>query len=144
MIEEEEWTLESLYAAAAAFPSKVAQCPQRTWAILTPYNHTKNFVMWAKDQSIQLPQFETAQVYADDLLDMYMQYKSCVSQIQSVLENPTAYKRRSVKDSISTEIMELVKARTSLKVQMKAISETIDKLWVLARLTIYQLLLTSF
>ncbi|KAM0425766.1 hypothetical protein ACHAPT_009016 [Fusarium lateritium] len=126
--QDEEWTLESLYAAAAAFPSKVAECPQRTWAILTPYNHTKGFVVWAKDHSIQLPQFETAQVYADDLLDMYMQYKSCVNQVQSVLEEPSAYVKRPGDDSIGTKVADLVKARTSLKDQMKAISQTIDKL----------------
>ncbi|KAJ4180680.1 hypothetical protein NW755_011575 [Fusarium falciforme] len=126
--EEEEWTLESLYAAAAAFPSRVAQCPQRTWAILTPYNHTKNFVVWANDQGIRLPQFETAQVYADDLLDMYMEYKSCVKQIQTILENPDAYLVRAVENAVGTGIGELIKARTSLKAQMKAINQTIDKL----------------
>ncbi|KAJ4171576.1 hypothetical protein NW754_013346 [Fusarium falciforme] len=126
--EEEEWTLESLYAAAAAFPSRVAQCPQRTWAILTPYNHTKNFVVWANDQGIRLPQFETVQVYADDLLDMYMEYKSCVKQIQTILENPDAYLVRAVENAVGTGIGELIKARTSLKAQMKAISQTIDKL----------------
>ncbi|RSL44804.1 hypothetical protein CEP54_014537 [Fusarium duplospermum] len=126
--EGEEWTLESLYAAAAAFPSKVAECPQRTWAILTPYDHAKNFAAWAKAQGIQLAQFETAQVYADDLLDMHMEYNSCIKQIQTILQNSGAYVAKAVDNAIGTGMGELLKARKLCKAQMNAISETIDKL----------------
>ncbi|KAL2674197.1 hypothetical protein Neosp_012647 [[Neocosmospora] mangrovei] len=126
--EEKEWNLEDLYAAAAAFPSKVAQCPQRTWAILTPYNHTKNFVTWANDQGIQLPQFETAQAYAEDLLDTYIEYKSCVKQVQAILQRPDAYVGRAFENAIGTGIGELIEVRSSLKAQMNAISQIIDEL----------------
>lgn len=30
-VEVTQWDLESMYAAAAAFPARVAACPQRTW-----------------------------------------------------------------------------------------------------------------
>lgn len=128
MIGEEEWNLEYLHVAAAEFPSRVAKCPQRTWAILTPYNHTKNFVAWANDQGIQLPQFEMAQVYAEDLLDMYIEYKICIKQVQAILQRPDAYVVRAVENAIGTGIGELIEARASLKAQMNVISQIVDEL----------------
>ncbi|RSM05988.1 hypothetical protein CDV31_009322 [Fusarium ambrosium] len=122
------WTLESLYAAATAFPSKVAQYPKPTWAILTPYDQTKNFVTWAKNHGIQLAQFETAQAYASDLLDMYMEYCGCTSQIRTILEDPGAYVARAVDNAVGTGMGELLRARNMLEAQRDAISEIIDKL----------------
>ncbi|KAK3984473.1 hypothetical protein QBC44DRAFT_388282 [Cladorrhinum sp. PSN332] len=125
--EDEEWTLESLYRTAAAFPAKVAECPQRTWAILTPYNHTKNFVEWSKKHDIRLPQFEGAQSFANDLLDMYMEYKNCVNRIQSVLTNPLDYVASGSSDAIDIRIEKLLEVRAELKRQMKLINRVIDK-----------------
>ncbi|RSL73072.1 hypothetical protein CEP53_000887 [Fusarium sp. AF-6] len=122
------WTLESLYTAAAAFPSKVAQYPKPTWAILTPYDQTKNFVMWAKDHGIQLAQFETAQAYASELLDTYMEYRGCTRQMRTILEDPGAYVARAVDNAVGTGMGELLKARKMVEAQRDAISEIIDEL----------------
>ncbi|VUC31601.1 unnamed protein product [Clonostachys rosea] len=126
--ENEEWTLETLYKAAAAFPAKVANCPQKTWAILTPYNHTKNFVAWAEKNDIKIPQFDVAQVFTSDLLDMYMEYKNCVTRIQAVLTNPLDYVLSPVPDAIGISVHELLRIRKHMKMQMKLISRDVDRI----------------
>jgi hypothetical protein len=123
---EEEWSLDTLYKAAAAFPSKVARCPQRTWAILTPYTHTKNFVVWAADKQIKVPHFDGAEMYTSDLLDMYMEYKFMIGRIQGILANPLEYVISPVTNAFSISIDELLQVRKDCKAQMKLITGEMD------------------
>lgn len=41
---EQQWDIKSLMQAAARFPDLVADCPQRTYAILTKYDNLRSFV----------------------------------------------------------------------------------------------------
>ncbi|KAJ3530965.1 hypothetical protein NM208_g9089 [Fusarium decemcellulare] len=124
--ENQGWTLDSLYSAASAFPANVARCPQKTWAILTPYYHSKSFLAWSKTKSIKVPQFEGALVYANVLLDMFMEYKTLVGRIQAVLSNPVDYIATQAENPIRVNIGELLEVRRVLSMQMKKITKTVD------------------
>jgi hypothetical protein len=124
--EAEEWTLESLMRAAAGFPTKVAACPQRTYAILTKYNSNLSFVAYARKNKIRLRDYSVAARYAGDLLDMYMEYKSNLARLQDVLSNPNAYKLAPVSDPIDIKVNGLVEERKNMKKAMKRIVHEID------------------
>ncbi|KAG8745096.1 hypothetical protein FRC12_014654, partial [Ceratobasidium sp. 428] len=88
---DEDWSLESLFRAAAAFPAQVAACPRRTWAILTPYNNNATFLNWSISRTVKPYDFHAVTTYAADLLDTYMAYKNNVRRIQSILDSPRSY-----------------------------------------------------
>ncbi|KAF4332225.1 hypothetical protein FBEOM_13986 [Fusarium beomiforme] len=126
--ENQSWTLDSLYSAAAAFPANVARCPQKTWAILTPYYHSKSFLKWSKDKKIKVPQFDGALVYANALLDMFMEYKTLVGRIQAVLNNPVNYICTKADNPIRVNVIELLEVRKELNKEMKKITKMVDKI----------------
>ncbi|TGJ82973.1 hypothetical protein E0Z10_g5809 [Xylaria hypoxylon] len=124
--DDEEWTLDSLLKAAAAFPSNVAKCPQRTWAILTRYNNNRSFMKWAAGENIVVPDFNRAQQITSDLLDDFMEYKHNLSRLQAVMANPSAYEESTYPNAVKTDIAALVKERKALKGEMSTISKVID------------------
>ncbi|CUA68061.1 hypothetical protein RSOLAG22IIIB_07735 [Rhizoctonia solani] len=124
--DDEEWSLEALYRAAAAFPAKVAVCPQRTWAILTPYENNPEFVQWALEHDIKPYDYSGVKSYASDLLDTYMGYKNNMRRIQSVLANPTGYVLGPARDPISISVKDLVLARKQMKAEMTKIMDEVD------------------
>ncbi|KAG9495540.1 hypothetical protein J7337_013789 [Fusarium musae] len=126
--ETQGWTLDSLYSAAAAFPANVARCPQKTWAILTPYYHLSSFLSWSKTLEIKVPKFDGALVYANVLLDMFMEYKTLVGRIQAVLNNPVDYIPTQSENPIRVNIRELLGVRKILSMQMKEITKTVDQI----------------
>lgn len=77
---EQPWNIQSVMQAAARFPSLVAACPQRTYAILTKYDNLRSFVSLrpAKYSPIQ---YENAQVYTNVLMDAFMSYKSLYKKL---------------------------------------------------------------
>ena len=77
---EQPWNIQSIMEAAARFPSLVANCPQRTHAILTKYDSLRSFVSLrpAKYSPIQ---YENAQIYTNVLMDAFMSYKSLYKKI---------------------------------------------------------------
>lgn len=86
---EQPWNIQSVMQAAARFPSLVADCPQRTYAILTKYDSLRSFVS-LRPAAYSPIQYENAQIYTGVLMDAFMSYKSLykklgdqVSSIQS-------------------------------------------------------------
>jgi hypothetical protein len=77
---EQQWDIQSLMAAAARFPDLVADCPQRTYAILTKYDSLRSFVS-AKPASYTTLQYENAQIYTSTLLDSFVSYKSLYKRL---------------------------------------------------------------
>ncbi|KAI1109969.1 hypothetical protein F5Y14DRAFT_444299 [Nemania sp. NC0429] len=67
---EQQWDIQSLMAAAARFPDLVAECPQRTYAILTK-----------KPASYTPLQYENAQIYTNTLLDAFVSYKALYKRL---------------------------------------------------------------
>ncbi|KAI3326738.1 hypothetical protein HD806DRAFT_416024 [Xylariaceae sp. AK1471] len=142
--DSEEWTLDSLLRAAAAFPSRVASCPQRTWAVLTRYDNNRSFVRWAKGANIVVPDFNRAQQITTDLLDDFMEHKHNLSRLQAVMANPALYSMadttslfgeesqpgqlQQAEKPVGTDVMSLVAERKLIKDEMKKISDSIDAL----------------
>ncbi|KAG8691310.1 hypothetical protein FRC11_005057 [Ceratobasidium sp. 423] len=124
--DEEEWSLEALHHVAAAFPSKVALCPQRTWAVLTPYRNNPEFVEWAIEHDIKPHDYSGVKSYASDLLDTYIGYKNNLRRIQCVLANPTGYILGPSRDPISISVKDLVLARKQIKAEMTKIMNEVD------------------
>ncbi|CCO33670.1 hypothetical protein BN14_07755 [Rhizoctonia solani AG-1 IB] len=124
--DDEEWSQETLHRIAAAFPAKVALCPQRTWAVLTPYGNNPEFVQWALEHDITPYDYSGVKSYASDLLDTYMSYKNNLRRIQSVLANPTGYVLGPAKDPISISVKDLVLARKQMKAEMTKIMDEVD------------------
>lgn len=128
--ESGEWSLDTLLRTAAAFPARVASCPQHTWAILTKYDNDRDFVLWADKNKITIPQYQGVQAYVSDLLDMYMAYKNNIAKLQAVLQNPKDYVMSSAPEAISTTIAALAGERKKMKAQMGLIVKEIDILCI--------------
>lgn len=77
---EQQWDIQSLMAAAARFPDLVADCPQRTYAILTKYDALRSFVA-RKPASYTPLQYENAQIYTNTLLDSFVSYKALYKRL---------------------------------------------------------------
>ncbi|KAF3762918.1 hypothetical protein M406DRAFT_45333, partial [Cryphonectria parasitica EP155] len=77
---EQPWNIQSVMQAAARFPSLVADCPQRTHAILTKYESLRSFVSLKPAQYSPL-QYENAQIYTNVLMDAFMSYKSLYKKL---------------------------------------------------------------
>ena len=72
---EQQWDIKSLMQAAARSADLVADCPQRTYTILTKYDSFRSFV--ARRPASYTPlQYENAQIYTNALMDSFMTYKS--------------------------------------------------------------------
>lgn len=107
----------------------VAACPQRTWAILTPYDQNKTFVAWAEKNKITVPRFRIAQAYTSRLLDMYMLYKNNLARVQSALSDPTNYTAvDGVPLAVEVGIGALLTARKQMREEMRKIVAQVDEL----------------
>ena len=116
--------------ASASFPSRVAEIPQRTWAILTPYRNNSGFVKWASDNKIELPDFSNVRPYVEGLLDNYMKFKNNLTRIQAVLVDPDRFQVSPFPNAVKLDIRDLVKERKLLKDEMQTIVTVIDILCV--------------
>ncbi|KAI3531206.1 hypothetical protein CSPX01_14339 [Colletotrichum filicis] len=90
---EEDWTLETMRAAALKFPDLVARTPMRTHAILTKYSALRTFQTALKaGQSIQslIPSFEKAGVYTTVLQEAYLDFKTIAKNLQVLAFNVSA------------------------------------------------------
>ena len=76
---QDDWSIEALKKAAAAFPDLVAITPQRTYAILTRYTALESFHRQQTD--FKPLDYENAGIYTGALLDAYMDYKAMWKQI---------------------------------------------------------------
>ncbi|KAL7908188.1 hypothetical protein GGI35DRAFT_480902 [Trichoderma velutinum] len=124
----EEWTLESLIRAASEFPARVAACPQRTWAVLTPYTHNQSFVKWAAESKICVPTFSHIEQYTLNLLDSYMLYKNHLARLQAAIGNPPAFKESKYDNRISLDVHSLIKERKAIKLEMIKIVDIVNSL----------------
>ena len=77
---EQQWDIASMMQAAARFPDLVADCPQRTYAILTKYDTLRSFVA-LKPEAYTPLQYENAQIYTNALMDAFMSYKSLYKRL---------------------------------------------------------------
>ncbi|KAL2850461.1 hypothetical protein BJX68DRAFT_266671 [Aspergillus pseudodeflectus] len=126
--DQDEWTLQELFRAAAAFPARVSKTPKRTHAILTKYDNNLSFLSWAQPRQIKIPQYDNAYAYARELLDMYMSYKGHMALVQDTLASPDKFRKNDAVDAIDVSISSLATTRKIIRAEMSTIVEDIDKL----------------
>jgi hypothetical protein len=123
---KQDWDITSMYAAAAAFPSSVAKCPQRTWAILTPYKANRSFVEWTLRSGVKTLQYDLITSYTAELFDSFMDYKLLLKQVQKILSNRSKYRQRTgVVDAIDTDIRTLLSLRAAFRDEQTKIVEAV-------------------
>jgi hypothetical protein len=84
-----------MFAAAAAFPDKVATCPQRTWAILTKYTANRSFVAWSRKEKFTSLMYDNVLSYTDELFENFMEYKQLVKLTDQILASPGSYQGKN-------------------------------------------------
>ncbi|OBS29592.1 hypothetical protein FPOA_03529 [Fusarium poae] len=123
------WDIDSMYASAAAFPAAVAQCPQRTWAILTPYKANRSFVKWSTGSPIKTLQYDLIASFTAELFDSFMDYKMLLKDVQNIISNRKDYRQRiGVVDAIDTNLKTLLSVRGALRDEQTKIVEAIGVL----------------
>ncbi|EKJ79151.1 hypothetical protein FPSE_00752 [Fusarium pseudograminearum CS3096] len=123
------WDIDSMYDAAAAFPAAVAQCPQRTWAILTPYKANRSFVKWSTGSPVKTLQYDLIASFTAELFDSFMDYKMLLKDVQNIISNRKDYRQRiGVVDAIDTNLKTLLSVRGALRDEQTKIVEAIGVL----------------
>lgn len=106
----DDWTIDSLKRAAAAFPDLVAITPQRTYAILTKYTALEDFHL--KNRSYDVLSYENAGIYTGQLLDSFMDYKMLWKQISNASFELEANRATIDMGEISEEMASHAKVKT--------------------------------
>ncbi|KAF5567606.1 hypothetical protein FPHYL_3229 [Fusarium phyllophilum] len=124
----EEWTIDSLIRVSSAFADNVAQCPQRTWAILTRYDTVPNFVVWSRglDTPVVVRRYEGVQRYTSELLDMYIEYKGNLLILNDAIRHQDRYDEAKADDRVALALGALIEARKSLRAEMSKIAAKIE------------------
>jgi hypothetical protein len=76
----EDWTFDTMKAAALKFPQLVSKTPMRTHAILTKYTALRSF--FTTNAQVSLPMFEKARVYTSLLQEAFFDYKTIAKNLQ--------------------------------------------------------------
>jgi len=106
---QDDWDIDTLKKAAAAFPECVAITPQRTYAILTKYSALESFHRQATD--FKPLDYENAGIYTGSLLDAYMDYKSLWKQISNATHELEVNRATIDRGEPSEEIASLARVR---------------------------------
>ncbi|KAK0528578.1 hypothetical protein OC835_004615 [Tilletia horrida] len=121
---EEAWTIQSLTRAANRFPDCVAQSPQRTHAILTKYETLRSYQM-NQPPEVSPIEYENAQQYANELLDIFMSYKAMYSRLTTQITEVQAGVLKFKKDpKEATRLKDQEDERTRLRVQYKLLADS--------------------
>ncbi|KAI0198005.1 hypothetical protein F4808DRAFT_463216 [Astrocystis sublimbata] len=132
--ESEIWTLARVLRAAKSFPARVAECPQRTHAVLTRWDRNPSFVAWAVENGIVVPDFGPGSlVYGlvGRLLDDFFELKRILKYLMQVMAEPEDYEVASCdsegsEDPVKLSIQALMKERTMMRGEMGKIVRVVD------------------
>ncbi|KAH7184520.1 uncharacterized protein B0J16DRAFT_397786 [Fusarium flagelliforme] len=132
--EKKSWNIDSVYEAAAAFPSNVAKTPQKTWAILTKYKANRSFNALSAKKVMFVLDYEAVHSYTADLFDNFMEYKQLMKVVQDIMSNSDQYqevKTNGTDKPIPLDSKTLVAVRHAMRNEMNkivAIMSSIDTL----------------
>lgn len=123
------WDLPSVLAAAAAFPANVADCPQRTWAILTKYKANRSFVEWSSASMAKTLEYDQINSYTAELFDHYMDYKLLLKHLQTIIDDRDSFQMRTgVKDALDVSLETLLSVKTVLRQEQSKIVQAVGVL----------------
>ncbi|KAI6859873.1 hypothetical protein KC323_g6413 [Hortaea werneckii] len=126
---KEPWNMTSVYAAAAAFPSKVALIPQKTWAILTKYKANRSFVETFTKLKFSPLEYDLVAGYTAELFDNYMEYKQLLKQVEDIIAGPQSFYAQSWKsNAIPLVITTLTAVKSAFRIEMSKIVTAVDVL----------------
>ncbi|MCJ1390224.1 hypothetical protein MMC18_003082 [Xylographa bjoerkii] len=115
------WDVNSVFAAAAAFPQNVAKTPQRTWAILTKYKANRSFNAWAMSKSLRPLEYDAVISYTAELFNNFMEFKQLIKKVQDIITHRDDYTISPKANAIPTNVPTLVAVRSALRNEMNKI-----------------------
>ncbi|KAI0125241.1 hypothetical protein BJ170DRAFT_598063 [Xylariales sp. AK1849] len=127
--ENTQWDINSMFAAAAAFPNRVAECPQRTWAILTKYRANRSFQTLAHSTSYKILQYDQISSFTAELFDNFMDYKLLLKKLQHIIRHRDAYLNKEKDDNNTTidlSIRTLISVRSALRDEQAKIVDAVS------------------
>ncbi|RBQ80334.1 hypothetical protein FVER14953_20854 [Fusarium verticillioides] len=125
--EDTPWDIDSIFRAAAAFPERVAERPQLTWAILTKYKSNRSFIDRVSNKPVQTLQYDQVSSYTAELFDSYMDYKILLKYVQLIIDDPDSYESVD-KDSLDTSIDTLLGVRLAMRKEQSKIIAAVSVL----------------
>ncbi|RGP72591.1 hypothetical protein FLONG3_6599 [Fusarium longipes] len=127
-LENTPWNIDSIFQAAAAFPQRVSESPQRTWAILTKYKSNRSFIEWSSHTLFNPLEYDQISGYTAELFDSYMDYKVLLKYVQQIIDNPENYRAAADPDALDTSLDTLLGVRFVLRREQTKIIEAISVL----------------
>ncbi|KAF5606333.1 uncharacterized protein FSUBG_6167 [Fusarium subglutinans] len=124
--ENTPWDIDSIFKAAAAFPQRVSERPQLTWAILTKYKSNRSFLEWANNKPVKTLEYDQVSSYTAELFDSYMDYKILLKYVQLTIDDPDNYQASGDQDSLDTSIETLLGIRSAMRKEQSKIIEAIS------------------
>lgn len=120
------WDLQSVLVAAAAFPANVAECPQRTWAILTKYKANRSFVETSTNSIAKMLEYDQIHSYTAELFDHYMDYKLLLKHLQTIIDDRDSYQMRTgVMDALDVNLETLLSVKAVLRHEQSKIVQAV-------------------
>lgn len=127
-LENTPWDIDSIFKAAAAFPQRVSERPQLTWAILTKYKSNRSFIEWASNKPVKTLEYDQVSSYTAELFDSYMDYKILLKYVQLIIDDPDSYEAVDGEDALDTSIDTLLGVRLAFRKEQCKIIEAISVL----------------
>ncbi|KAF5004996.1 hypothetical protein FDECE_8521 [Fusarium decemcellulare] len=126
--ENTPWDIDSIFEAAAAFPQRVSERPQRTWAILTKYKSNRSFMDWSSNNPVKTLEYDQVSSFTAELFDSYMDYKILLKYVQLIIDDPESYEAVEGNDAFDTSIETLLGIRLAMRYEQGNIIEAISVL----------------
>ncbi|KAG5661894.1 hypothetical protein KAF25_004133 [Fusarium avenaceum] len=126
--ENTPWDIDSIFKAAAAFPQRVSERPQLTWAILTKYKSNRSFIEWTSSKPAKTLEYDQVSSYTAELFDSYMDYKILLKYVQLIIDDPDSYEAVDGEDALDTSIDTLLGVRLAFRKEQGKIIEAISVL----------------
>ncbi|KAM5367747.1 hypothetical protein ACJA88_011363 [Fusarium oxysporum] len=118
----------SILKIADKFRTRVAQNPQRTWAILTKYKGNRSFNEWSKYQTLKPLEYDGIASYTSKLFYSYMQYKKLSRKVQDIISHREKYTQVDKPRAILLELNTLLAARSAIDKEISKIVAVVDNL----------------
>ncbi|KNB18081.1 hypothetical protein FOXG_15722 [Fusarium oxysporum f. sp. lycopersici 4287] len=118
----------SILKIADKFPTRVAQNPQKTWAILTKYKGNRSFNEWSKYQTLKPLEYDGIASYTSKLFYNYMQYKKLSRKVQDIISHREKYTQVDKPRAIPLELNTLLAARSAIDKEINKIVAVVDNL----------------
>ncbi|KIW70780.1 hypothetical protein PV04_03021 [Phialophora macrospora] len=124
---QQPWNMASLFQAATEFPARVSVHPEYCYAIITKWDHLKDFHKSAPAWwSSSLLDYDMASTYTNDLLDQFLEYKTLLKQLNDIARSMPDYQVAASPNAVPVEIGAVLQTKKQIKKQMALITQEVD------------------